>query len=470
MKRFLSKLAGFAMGPIIGALISFLTVPITTYFINPSEFGKASMFTVIQSLIVSVIYLGIDQAYTREYNRIESKKKVFQNALIIPLFLSIFFFVGTVIFQKQFSRLLFSDDKYGYISILFGIMIIFSVLERFIILSIRMSERAFEYSVFSISIKLFIFAFTFIIIMIFRRDFLAVVFSTVFGQMFADLILFYRYRDLLKVDTSLFDRELIQGLVKFGLPLIIAASLSNLLNTAGRFFLRGYSTYHDLGIYTAALKISNMLQIIQTAFTSFWVPTAYRWHQEKRDMKNFSFISDCLLLVLTFGFFFILFAKKYIVLILSSEYLDAQYVTGLLALTPILYTLSETSTLGIVFSGKSYYNIWVSVFAIIPNLVLNYLLVPKYGTIGAGIASATAYVAFCFARTYFSRKCGFSINFNKQIIVISIFFIAACLNSFYNTYISYLTGVLFLIAIVIQRETFKNIYEIKKDPSQWDFS
>src|SRR5699024_825516 len=155
----------------------------------------------------------------------------------------------------------------------------------------------------------------------------------------------------------------------------------------------------------------NALQIIQTAFTSFWVPTAYRWEKEKKDMKNFSFISDMVLLIMTIGFFFILFFKKYIIIILSSDYSEAQYVAGLLSLTPILYTISETTTLGIVFSGKSYYNVFVSVFSIIPNLLLNYLLVPKYGTIGAGIASASAYIVFCIARTYYSRKTGFVISF-----------------------------------------------------------
>src|SRR5699024_3708219 len=122
MKKFISKLIGFSLGPILGAVISFLTIPVTTYFINPQEFGKASMFSVIQAFIVSIIYLGIDQSYTREYNRISNKVKVFQNALIIPLMVSVILGLVILIFRSQFSIMLFSSSNYSYIIILFAFM------------------------------------------------------------------------------------------------------------------------------------------------------------------------------------------------------------------------------------------------------------------------------------------------------------------------------------------------------------
>ncbi|MGX7245837.1 lipopolysaccharide biosynthesis protein [Enterococcus quebecensis] len=469
MKKFISKLMGFSIGPILGAAISFLTVPITTYYIDPSEFGKASMFSVIQYFLLSIIFLGIDQSYTREYHRVENKNKVFQNALIIPLLASMLLSVIIFIFQNQFSIFLFSDSKYPEISILFGIMIVLSVVERFILLSIRMAEKALEYSLFSVFLKLVVFVFTLVLVLSGKRTFLTIVYATIFGQFLGDAFLIIRHRKLLKIGLNDFDYPLLKKMITFGLPLVIAASLSNLLNTSGRFFLRGYSTFYELGIYTAALKISNILQIIQTAFTSFWVPTAYRWDKEKKDIKHFSFVSDILLLVMTIGFFLILFFKKYIALILSSDYSEAQFVAGLLALTPILYTLSETSTLGIVFSGKSHYNIWVSILAIIPNLVLNYLLVPKFGTIGAALATAFAYIVFCISRTYFSRKCDFKISFYKQSICICLFFIAACLNSFEYEYSYIVTLGFFIITLLVQYSTFSKIIEVKKNSEQWNF-
>lgn len=470
MKKLLKSFLGFSFGPIVGALISFIQVPVTTYFISPYEFGKASMFTVIQGLVATFIYLGIDQSYAREFNYESDKKKLFQNAIAIPLFFSVI--VGAIIiaFESNFSQLLFKSEKYSNISVLFVIMIIFMIIERFILLNIRMSERALEYSFFSIILKLIIFLLTMIYIYIGKRDFLTIVYSTIWGQIIGDVFLIFKYRVFFVFDKDFIDVSLIKRMIVFGLPLIISASLTNLLNTTDRFFLRGYSTYHELGVYTAALKIAAVLQLVQSAFTTFWTPTAYRWHKQHKDMRYFSMISNFLLLLFTFIFFFILEARKYIVLILSSKYYEAQYVTGLLLLPIILYTLSETSTLGIVFSGKSYYNIFVSLIAFIPNVLINLILVPRYGTKGAAFATAVSYVLFCFSRTYFSCKEKFVIDFKAQTVIIILFLISAMLSTLSYSWVSLVIFIIFILSLLIQTRTFRDISNVINNPDKWDFS
>jgi O-antigen/teichoic acid export membrane protein len=39
--------------------------------------------------------------------------------------------------------------------------------------------------------------------------------------------------------------------------------------------------------------------------------------------------------------------------------------------------------------GKASINFWIAIIAILLNLVLNYMLIPKYGIFGAAITSAT---------------------------------------------------------------------------------
>ena len=62
------QLRDFGIGPIIGMGISMLTVPITTRMLAPEEYGKSSLFTLFQSLLLCVGILGLDQGYVRFYN------------------------------------------------------------------------------------------------------------------------------------------------------------------------------------------------------------------------------------------------------------------------------------------------------------------------------------------------------------------------------------------------------------------
>lgn len=470
MTSFLKKLAGFSLGPIIGALIAFITIPVTTYFVNPEEYGRASMFMLFQTVVVTFIYLGLDQAYTREYHSNSDKKNLFQNVILLPFLFALIILAMSIIFSQQISYLMFESTEYPSISILFGLMIVLMVLERFILLSIRMEEKALEYSLLNIFVKLVVLLATLYYVLFIRTDFLAVVYATIIGQIIGDLYLLLRYRKLFNFKSFKLDKVLLRRVVIFGLPLLISASLTSILNVFDRFALRIWSDFSQIGIFTATLKISAALAIVQQSFTSFWVPTAYRWHEEGRDIKHFKVISDLTLLVMSILMFSILLLKDLIVPLLSSEYAEAKYLIAFLCFQPILYTLSETTCLGIVFSRKSYLSLWVALVTIVPNLVLNIILVPIYGAYGAAIATGVSYIFFFISRSYFSHINGMQISLKKHFGVLLLLYIGAFLNMYDNPYIFIVNLVILLILLVTQLSTFKTILNIRKNSSDWNFS
>ncbi|MFP7393981.1 polysaccharide biosynthesis protein [Niallia circulans] len=470
MKQFLSKLVGFSFGPIIGALIAFITIPVTTYFISPEEYGKSGMFTLYLGLVLSLLYLGLDQSYTREYHETDNKDNLLKNVLVLPLFLTIILFIVICLNTSSISLILFGDPSYRITAITFGVLLIFMVIERFLMLSIRMEEKAIEFSIVNILVKLGILILTLIFILFIRRDFLAVIYSTFFGQVLADAYLVIRYRKRLSFKNYYFDKNLLIKLLKFGSPLIIAAAMANLLNSLDRISLRIWSTFYEIGILTAALKVSATLTIVQTSFANFWVPTAYRWYNQKKSIRHFEFISQVILLVMSVCFCFILLFKDIIVILLSKDYYDAKFIIGLLCLQPIMYTVSETTTLGIVFSKKSYYHLWVSLIALLPNIVLNILLVPKFGAVGAAISTGFSFVLFFVSRSYFSNKNWEGFSVKKHYIIALILFLAAILNTNETSYI--INVFILIIILIIQIPTIKQIIKLirKEEQEDWDFS
>ncbi|MTT31852.1 oligosaccharide flippase family protein [Terrilactibacillus sp. BCM23-1] len=472
MNPFVKKLIGFSIGPIGGAFIAFITIPLTTHFISPNEYGRASMFALFQVLIGTFLYLGIDQAYTREFHSSKNRVHLFKNALMIPLILSLVVFLLICLNAKTVSLLLFDKRDYILASVLFGLMLIFVVFERFILLSIRMQEKAVEYSVFNILIKCAILILTLIYIIFIRQDFLAVVYSTVFGQMAGDFYLIIRYRHLFNFYRFHIDRDLIKQLLKFGVPLIVAASVASLLNSIDRLALRTWSNFFEIGIFTATLKIAAVLSVVQSSFTNFWVPTAYRWYNEQKSITHFKCISDGVLLVMSLLFCCILIFKDGIIILLSPNYHDAIYIVGFLCLQPVMYTISETTTLGIVFSKKSYLNIWVSLVAVIPNLLLNLLLVPRLGAVGAAISTGVSYIFFFWGRSFFSNRNWNGFSLTKHFWVILILFTGALLNSFHLNYIVIINIGMLLLTVAVQIPTVRQLQLIytKRDKSEWDFT
>lgn len=458
MNTFIKKLIGFSIGPVVGAMISFITIPVTTYFINPAEYGKASMFLLFQTIVGTFLFLGIDQSYTREYHSATDKTRLLQNALLLPMVLAIGVLLTALIAPGTLSRALFGRVDYTLPTILFGVMTIFIVLERFLMLSIRMREQAYEYSLQAILVKSTVLILTLIYIFFIRRDFLAVVYSTVLGQITGDLYLFWRYRNLLNPKVFRLNRSLLKALSKFGLPIVVATSFSSLLNGMDRLALRLWSDFDQIGIFSATLKIAAILSVIQTSFTSFWIPTAYRWYSEGRPIDYFKVVSDAILLGMSLLAAGIFLFKNVIIFILSDQYSDAQYLVGFLCLQPLIYTVSETTCLGIVFTKKSYLSIWVSLIALIPAILLDILLVPSLGAAGAAIAIAVAYFFFFTARTYFSGKYWIKLPVTKHYVVFLFLLAGAFLNLFHLPGMLFINCVWLLLTLALQQSTIRQLW------------
>lgn len=423
-----SKFLQFAIGPLGGAAISFITIPVTTWLVSPEQFGLTTMFTLFQTLLTSFVYLGIDQAYVREYNEYKGEKQVLLfNAAIVPLGIAITIMVSLILFMQTISQYLFAELNY-LVMIALVIWIPFVVIERFLLLNIRMQEKGMQYSFFSILVKLLIMIMTITLLLSFERTYTAIILGTILGQILANITLIIAsWKTIQKVKYTL-DRKLLRRMIRFGLPILPAMVITWLLNSTDRLVLDYFSTVENIGIYFAAMNLAAALSMVQGIFATFWVPIAYRWNEEKVPVNQFTQVSYLVTVLMGVLFIGLLFVKELAVMILSPDYSQAQYILPFLLFMPIMYTMSETTVLGIALARKTHWNIWISFFAAIANIVINLLLVPYLGAIGAAIGTGTAYIVFFWLRTLISRRYWYKFNLTFYMVNTIFLLIIASLN------------------------------------------
>lgn len=105
--------------------------------------------------------------------------------------------------------------------------------------------------------------------------------------------------------------------------------------------------------------------------------------------------------------------KDLIFLLLNKSYREAAYIAPFLILYPIMYTISETTVMGINFTKKTYWHIVVTGVSAAANFVGNTLLVPHLGARGAAISTGLSYILFFTMRTMISErlyKIGFELR------------------------------------------------------------
>lgn len=435
--KFVENLVKFAVGPMGAALIGFITIPITTWLVTPEQYGLTTMFSLVQILILSFIYLGIDQAYVREYHSYKGdKSNLLLNAMLIPMTITGVVMLITAIFIKDISVYLFGEINYNLMFWLI-IWMPFAIIERFLLLNIRMQEKGLYYSAFNILVKFLIMILTLGLLLMYSRTYISIILATLWGQILADLIILILSWKSINFKGFKLDKNLLVIMSRFGLPLLPAILITWVFNSTDRIALDLFCTLTDIGVYFAAMKIVAALNMIQTIFATFWTPMAYRWHIERVDKIQFTRVSYGVFVVMGILFIGILLFKEVFVWILSPEYAQAQYILPFLLFNPIMYTVSETTVLGINFARKTHLTILISVIAAITNILINIILVPYIGSIGAAIGTGFAYIVFFWVRTIISRKYWYRFNLKFYIINIFYLLVISTLNIIIHTKIIY---------------------------------
>jgi len=458
-KHFIGRLFGFSIGPLVSAFIGFLMVPVTTYLISPSELGKSSMFTMAFSISSLFIYLGMDQALVREFSAIKDKKQLFWTAFVIPFGFSIIIGILYLIFYKSISLLMFGNIE-AYIIKLLAISLPFATIDRFNMLIIRMEEKAKLFSLINIINKLVNMIMLIIFLLFIEKSFIGIINATVLSLVIMCFIENYINKEYWKSKIN-FNIKLIKDLLGFGLPLVPASIITWIFNSMDKMAMRKWANFTEIGLYAAAFKIVLVLGILQQAFNTFWAPTAYRWYEKGVDNEKFSKVSKLLTGTMSIIFVLIVLFKDLIIRVLSPEYYKAAVIVPFLLFYPLMYTISETTTLGISISRKTGYNIIVSAISAVVNFIGNYILVPKYGALGASVSTGIAYIVFFWMRTLISRKLWFKFNLSIYFWNILFMFLMSLTDVIFNN--SYLDLIFVLIILIINKYTITSIYKFIKE-------
>jgi len=406
----------FGIGPILGMFISMLTVPVTTRLLSPEEYGKSSLFTLFQSLFLIVGLLGFDQGYVRFYNDKKIKKsELLQNSLFLPLCFSIFLILICSAFFKSISNFLFGSVEIG-LMVAFCFFIPVLLFNRFFLLQIRMDLNGKLYSLLNIISQIINFLVLIFFLLFYQKTFKSIVYATIFGFIANTFIIFLFIDKSFIKNKFVFSKEIQKKLLKFSLPLVPATLLSWLLNSFDKIGLRTWSNFNELGLYATAFKIVAILNVFQNIFTTTWIPIAYRWKEDNVSKEKFEQISSIVLSMMTCLFAFVVLFRDIIFLFFGSEYRNSSDIFVFLLFIPVMYTISETTCLGINFSKRTLYNLYVSIIVVVLNLLGNYFLIPKYGALGASLSTCMSYIVFFWGRTFFSRKEWFKFGLTKYIV------------------------------------------------------
>lgn len=362
-----------------------------------------AMLQVTLGFSVLLFSLGLDQSYIREFHEAANKPALLKRAMLPGLVLLIVTVLVLLSLGGTLADWLFEVPQW-HLSALVAVALVASYISRFLSLVLRMNERGLAFSMSQLLPKLLLLVIVGGYVAFGAdRDLTNLVLANAAAIVFVCVIYGWNTRkEWLNGVRAELDVERLKNMLRFGLPLILGGLSFWGLTAIDKVFLRALVSYEELGVYSVSVSFAAAASILQSVFSTVWAPTVYKWASAGEGLENVHKVSRYMLALVVIGFALAGLFSWTVTYFLPSNYTDVQWVVVSCIGYPLLYTLSETTVVGIGVSRRSSFAMLASVIAFSVNLVGNWWLIPRFGAAGAAVSTCVSFWVFFILRTEFS--------------------------------------------------------------------
>ena len=203
----------------------------------------------------------------------------------------------------------------------------------------------------------------------------------------------------------------VKASLKLSLPMLVSGTVFMVMNWTDVLMLGYYGDEGQVGVYNLCFKLASIITFAQFAINSYAAPkiSSY-YHANKFDeLKTLISKISWLNFIISVPFFLVLLIFGAQILPLFGAEFESGIVVLLLLIVgqlvnalsgPVLYILNMT--------GKEFVARNIVLIAALINIVLNLILIPKYGIIGAAVAAMVAMLVWnLYALVYIYKNYGF---------------------------------------------------------------
>ena len=196
-----------------------------------------------------------------------------------------------------------------------------------------------------------------------------------------------------------------------------------------KIMLGALSSNAEVGYYTAALKLVKIFQATITSLGLVLLPRLSYYAQHENQKEYSALINKTLNFVLltaiplASGIFLV--AEESIVLFAGKDYVNAIIPIRILSLTILIVALGSFFGTQVLLSINREKEFFIAVFiGAAVNITLNFLLIPKYSSIGASTATLFTEFVVALGCFYFAFKNCKALSFPRLNVVLKYLFLS----------------------------------------------
>ena len=382
------------LGTMLSKMIGFLLIPLYTHYLLPKDYGTLELIALTADVLAILIGAQISTAVFKFYhqeNDPADRKSIISTSVMAVAMISGLAFLVLGINAGLVSRIIFGHSENAILLQLMFVGYFFSLVEEVPLAYLRILGKP----------RLYVLATMLQIVTMISLNiyFVAVLNLGVFGILLGMTIAFFITCLVLVYKTFIYTgvRFVLSRLVemlRYSAPLIPATLSMFVINFSDRFFLNYYTNLNDVGIYSLAYKFGFILTpLVVTPFYLIWQSKMFEFYEDKNRVSLYNNTMTVFLFVTCAGYLLISgFITEALRLMVTERYYDAGRYVPLIAAAYLLNGLNQMFLAPLYAEKKTKRIGFINTIAAGVNILLNYLLIPWLGIMGAAIATVLSFL------------------------------------------------------------------------------
>ena len=403
----------YLIGLIVNTILRLALLPVYTRFLSTTEYGILALLDTGIEFIRIATAMGVDYSIVRLFHEKEDlkyKQRVMGTGLSF-LFLLL---IASCIILFPFSRMLTEIilGKSGniiFFQLALGTMLV-GLMRGGVDSYLTTKKRSVFYGLINTGQLFFNATLNICLLVFWNLGVMAMLIGNFVTAITMNIALVLY---VVKSNGIFFDKDIIKKMIRLGLPLVPAIAAIAAVHNIDRFFIRVYAGLGEVGLYNLAYQLPFMLNaLFIIALEKIWsANTIYKIAETKDASFTIGRICTYYMTILTVLMFSLAVSSDVIIYVLADpKFYAAHQYLPIITLGIWGYSLHTFIKVGVDITKKTYLFPINHISALILNVIMNFILVPKYGAKGAAWATVFTYFSFSLGGFIVYRHC-FEIKF-----------------------------------------------------------
>jgi len=376
--------------------ISLLLLPFYTRVLSPSDYGLVDLASIFITLVLLTVALEISQGVARLFHEApdhDGQVALASTAMWFSIGAYALFVLVAFPLAPYVADIAFESRERADLARIVIVSAATNGLFYLFLNQLRWRLQAKAYAVGSVTFALTSIAATVLLVLVAGLGVTGVVLGQLVGAVMGGLVCFVVSRDLYRFR---FDRQKLRDMLLFSLPLVPSSIGVFVTLYIDRIAIKELMTIADVGLFGIGYRVASVVSLLVVAVQMAVTPLVYARYREPEAPAQLARVFRYFVgiaLVLTVGL--ALFAREILVVVSTPEYYAGAAVVPLL--TPaLLLSAMYVFAPGLGIAKRSATQALITLAGAGLNTVLNFLMIPAWGIVGAAAATLTS-AALVFA-------------------------------------------------------------------------